>query len=234
MPRAIEDILAIVRSNDVKENDMNTTPSFSSPIFKGGCKIFLKASIYIIHMDKIFDLLIKKDKNDLSEPRQPVIQHYLDQATNTINSSLVNISERLILSSEDFYIAISDAYRTRKELGIKLNDRDIRRKSHFIITLSLCQKTQGRTHKVQEVSQLNVVELSGSEQAVNKQSNQTFQNIRQTALHDFVSKSFNSLSCHLMRLVQRMNKKSGENEVPLISDETETKLLGCLRNTLTN
>lgn len=37
-----------------------------------------------------------------------------------------------------------------------------------------------------------------------------------------------------MRLVQRMHKKSGENEVPLISDETETKLLGCLRNTLTN
>lgn len=89
-------------------------------------------------MDKIFDLLVKKDKNDMNEPRQPVIQHYLDQNTNTICSSLVNISERLILSSEDFYIAISDAYRTRKELGIKLNDRDIRRKSHFILTLSLC------------------------------------------------------------------------------------------------
>lgn len=48
-------------------------------------------------------------------------------------------------------------------------------------------------------------------------------------MHEFVSKSFNSLSCHLMRLLQR-SKKSDNS---LISDETETKLIGCLRSTLT-
>ena len=72
---------------------------------------------------------------------------------------------------------------------------------------------------------MNFVELSGSEQAVN-QNPESY--IRQIPTHEFVSKSFNSLSCHLMRLIQRKKK----SQQALITEDTETKLVGCLRSTM--
>jgi len=75
------------------------------------------------------------------------------------------------------------------------------------------------------MSQLNFVELAGSEQAVNTNQN-LYHNIKSTPIHEFVSKSFNSLSCHLMRLVIRKNK----NNSSVMEDET--KLISCLRSTM--
>ena len=52
------------------------------------------------------------------------------------------MTERLILSSQDFYTAIADAFRFRKELAInRFGDREMRKKSHFIVGLSLVTKT---------------------------------------------------------------------------------------------
>jgi hypothetical protein len=52
------------------------------------------------------------------------------------------MTERLILSSQDFYSAIADAFRFRKELAInKYGDRELRKKSHFIVGLSLVTQT---------------------------------------------------------------------------------------------
>ena len=41
---------------------------------------------------------------------------------------------------------------------------DLRKKSHFVISLTLLKRTTQK--KFQEISQMNFVELSGSEQAV--------------------------------------------------------------------
>ena len=77
---------------------------------------------------------------------------------------------------------------------------------------------------------MNFVELSGSEQAVNQnQEKITFKGIKDIPTHEFVSKSFNSLSCHLMRLVQ---KKKKSNQSTIMTEDTETKLVSCLRNTM--
>jgi hypothetical protein len=77
---------------------------------------------------------------------------------------------------------------------------------------------------------MNFVELSGSEQAVNQSKERaTFQGIKEIPTHEFVSKSFNSLSCHLMKLVQRKKKS---NSSTIMSEDTETKLVACLRNTM--
>lgn len=64
-------------------------------------------------------------------------------------SQLQGVHERLLLSSEDFYVGISDAYRNRKELGSqRLQDKDLRKKSHFIISLSLVQQSPEKKGKV--------------------------------------------------------------------------------------
>ena len=55
-------------------------------------------------------------------------------------SKVENLNERLLLCQEDFFIGISDAYKYRKEVSVnKLQDKDLRKKSHFIINLSLVQ-----------------------------------------------------------------------------------------------
>ena len=55
-------------------------------------------------------------------------------------SRLVNVSERLVLCAEDLYIAIGDAYKQRKKVT---DDKDIRKKSHFVISLNLVRQTFG-------------------------------------------------------------------------------------------
>jgi hypothetical protein len=46
----------------------------------------------------------------------------------------VNVTERLVLCTEDLYIAIGDAYKQRKKVS---DDKDLRKKSHFVISLNL-------------------------------------------------------------------------------------------------
>lgn len=81
-PRAIEDILSIIKNTDVQE--LNHTPSFNqgfSGDFAGSGKVFLKMSIFMIAMDEIYDLLERPRKNS-EELKMPRIEHYLDQNTN--------------------------------------------------------------------------------------------------------------------------------------------------------
>ena len=113
-PRAIEDILSIIKSPDVPERELNNTPSFSGAAGENSQSVFLRLSIYMIAMDQIIDLLGRRQsKSD----QEPTIEHYLDESTNNVVSQLSGVTERLILSSGDFYVAISDAYRCRKDLG---------------------------------------------------------------------------------------------------------------------
>lgn len=77
-PRAIEDILQIIKNTDVQE--LNNTPSFNrqfSADFSGSGKVFLKMSIFMIAMDEIYDLLERPRKNN-EDIRMPTIEHYLD------------------------------------------------------------------------------------------------------------------------------------------------------------
>ena len=127
---------------------------------------------------------------------------------------------------EDFYLAIADAYRYRKELSLnRYFDKEIRKKCHFVISLSLVQQIPERQNGFLQLSNLNFVELSGSEQAVSRNSKYAaYSNIKEIPVNEFVSRSFNSLSCHLMRLAQRKRK---HNQV--LTDDSETKLIQCLR-----
>lgn len=53
-------------------------------------------------------------------------------------SQVMDLNERLILCPEDFYIALADAFRARKDLSLsEYRDKDIRKKSHFIIAFQL-------------------------------------------------------------------------------------------------
>lgn len=140
-PRAVEEILGLIKSPDAEESRLNMTPNFHAQ----SAKVHLKMSAYMVYMDEIVDLLNRPRNlvfaNDLQGREQPVIEHYLEADTNQVVSRLTNMTERLVLCTEDFYIALADAFRYRKELGtIKYQDKDLRKKSHFIISLSLVKQ----------------------------------------------------------------------------------------------
>ena len=102
----------------------------------------------------------------------------MDDGTDQVNSRVVNLNERLVLCSEDFYIALGDAYKLRKSIGLNVfKDKDLRKKSHRAVCLTLVEKSPETNHFYQ-ISQLNFVELSGSEQAVAPSG---FQNVRDSA-----------------------------------------------------
>lgn len=99
-------------------------------------------------------------------------------------------------------MAIADAFRCRKELSqTDFRDKELRKRSHFVINLALMRQSNSG---FRQLSQMNIVELSGSEQAVTGTSQ------RDT---EFISKSFNSLSCKVMHtVVRKKNPKESSTQ----------------------
>jgi hypothetical protein len=69
VPRAIEETLNLIKNNGIDESQLDKTPNFQNQ----KQKILLKLSIYMIYMEKVFDLL---DKNNRQNPQ---IEHFMDQ-----------------------------------------------------------------------------------------------------------------------------------------------------------
>lgn len=148
------------------------------------------------------------------------LNHYYDRDLDCILSRINGLNDRIILTLEDFFVAVADAFRCRKELslGTEYRDKDLRKKSHFVINLALIQQVASKQFR--QLAQLNFVELSGSEQAIN---------MGKDGSSEFISQSFNSLSCHLVQTVLRKRSKT-----PVKNDsQAESKLVQCLSQTLT-
>ena len=77
----------------------------------------LKIKIFMIHKDGICDLL---KSNYQSNEKLRESADYDDHDKFSQDYVLNNLHERLISSVEDFYLALTDAYRYRKELSINL------------------------------------------------------------------------------------------------------------------
>jgi hypothetical protein len=56
--------------------------------------MFIKASVYMIYCDKIYDLLSNKSGKKVSK------EHYIDPVSQQVVSRFVNMTERLILNLE--------------------------------------------------------------------------------------------------------------------------------------
>lgn len=92
------------------------------------------------------------------------IDHYIDKESEEVVSKLTNITEKVVFTLEDFYSVLQEAFKNRRIESVSMQEQELRKKSHFIIGLTLMKRSQNK--KLSEVSRLNFVELSGSEQAV--------------------------------------------------------------------
>ena len=79
-------------------------------------------------------------------PVQASLHHYFDQDLDCIMSRINGLNDRIILSLEDFFVAVADAFRYRKELslGPEFRDKDLRKKSHFIINVALIHQVASK------------------------------------------------------------------------------------------
>jgi hypothetical protein len=112
---------------------------------------------------------------------------------------------------------MQDAFKERRTFSSKLTDHDIRKRSHLVVQFTLVRRLP---IGFQELSQLNFVELAGSEQSVT--SSEAF--MRDTTVRTFVTKSFNSLSTQLIKVATSKKNHFVDGESPIIN---------CLKRTLT-
>lgn len=159
IPRAVEDVLNIIKADLSASVIENTTlegivsPALT-PIMsarklsareqvitqvhtKGAAdpdmineRVYLKMSVYMIYCDRIFDLLGQSQ-------HKVRLEQYIDRQSQQVVSRFVNISEKLILNLEQYYSAMQQAFKERKSISVKLQDHEIRKRSHLIVSLSL-------------------------------------------------------------------------------------------------
>ena len=113
-------------------------------------KYIVKFSAYQIYLDNINDLL-SIDNNLIK------IEQYYEN--NKINTILTGLTEAEIKNKSEYDNCIREALYNRGNLSQKLKVNDIKRKSHFIITIKLfCQKDKN----IEKFSQVDFVELASS------------------------------------------------------------------------
>jgi hypothetical protein len=59
---------------------------------------------------------------------------------------------------------LQEAFKNRRIESVSMQEQELRKKSHFVVGLTLMKR--GSSKKMTEISNINFVELSGSEQAV--------------------------------------------------------------------
>ena len=97
-------------------------------------RLFLRAQMFLIHCENVYDLLSHKPKRCKLESRLE---------DNKVHSRFVGAKDRVILTIEQYYSMMQDSYKARKYLSTKLADHDIRKRSHFVVQLSLVKQSQG-------------------------------------------------------------------------------------------
>ena len=91
----------------------------------------LKISVYQIFLDKIYDLLSNDDNMELN------IEVNYSEINNNCNINILGLNKKEIKNSEDYDLTLREAIYNRRKLSQTLGISNIKKKSHFIISLFL-------------------------------------------------------------------------------------------------
>ena len=156
LKRSIKNILNLIKINKQGNDDKSNIQN----------KYELRLSIYLVYMDKIYDLLTKKI-NNIS-----IQKYYGDDQS--ININLVGLTELEIRSVEEYEKAIKEVESNRKNLSQTLKVKNINKNSQTVISLKLQKKIQNTlgnsvsdNYSINCFSQIDFIELSPSEIGLN-------------------------------------------------------------------
>ena len=178
----------------------------------------VKISAYQIYLDSIYDLFSR-------EINQIKLEQYYED--NLIKTNLVNLNQKLIKNKSEYDKSIQDAVRNRKNLSQFLKVNELKRKSHFIISLSIEKReinSDGlnrinNENLIENYSQIDFVELVSSNFGLINDINDNDLSMN-GILYKNTSKVFNSISNNIVCASSNMTPKN------------ESKLTLCLKNTL--
>ena len=91
----------------------------------------LKISVYQIFLDKIYDLLSNDDNMELN------IEVNYSEINSNCNINILGLNKKEIKNSEDYDLTLREAIYNRRKLSQALGISNIKKKSHFIISLFL-------------------------------------------------------------------------------------------------
>ena len=66
-------------------------------------------------------------------PKKVKVEHYIDKESQQVVSKMVGLSERIIVTLENYYQAMQDALKERKKHASQFADHELRKRSHMIV-----------------------------------------------------------------------------------------------------
>ena len=116
LPRAVEKLIQVTTPMasvmDVRQFDKRQTTALmaSESDFKHNDneRTFLRASIYMIYQDQIFDLLSSPKKQSLQQ-KTIRVDSYIEKHTFDVQTRVAGLSERLVTSIENFNHTMEEA-----------------------------------------------------------------------------------------------------------------------------
>ena len=137
LPRAVEQILSQRRQQGHTELQSFGDEAPLLNVLSSQVTPQLRIAIYLNHCESTYDLLAKS------------------KSLKVENTRIVGLQQRVIQSTETFYELVAESTAERKRLSAQLKDHDIRKRSHFVVQLTLTLDD--------EICQMHFVELPGSE-----------------------------------------------------------------------
>ena len=128
--------------------------------FQFNSSFVLKISIYQIFLDKIYDLLSNDDNMELN------IEVNYSEINNNCNINILGLNKKEIKNKEEYDLTLREAIYNRRKLSQTLGISNIKKKSHFIISLFLeniiNNNNENNNIEYMPFSQFDFVELISS------------------------------------------------------------------------
>ena len=157
----------------------------------------LKITIYQIFLDKIYDLLSDDNSMELNRDTN------YSEINNSCNINILGLNKKEIKNNNEYDLTLREAIDNRRKLSQILGINDIKKKSHFIISLFLEKKFENHNN-IENIpfSQFDFVELVSSHYGLlDENQNEIISNINieQNLIKD-TKEVFNSLAENIIVL----------------------------------
>ena len=150
-----------------------------------------KISVYQVYLNKIYDLLSKDYANELN------MDSKFGDLNNSYNINILGLTKKEIKNSNEYDLNLREAINNRKNLSQVLGAIDMKKTSHFIISLYLENKSE---NNLLPFSQFDFVELISSNYGLIKENEKNI-NI-DSNLFKNTNNEFNSIADNLINISQ--------------------------------
>ena len=151
----------------------------------------VKISVYQVYLNKIYDLLSEDNANELN------IDSKFGDLNNSYNINILGLTKKEIKNSNEYDLILREAINIRKNLSQILGAVDMKKTSHFIISLYLENKSENCLFPF---SQFDFVELISSNYGLIKENDKSIS--IESNLFKNTNNEFNSIADNLINISQ--------------------------------